>query len=361
MRSKLRGCDVLARIGGDEFGVLLECCSGETALRIAEALRQTVKDFRFVWPNNVFRIGASIGLASFGNDGVTFPEVLRRADAACYVAKAAGRNRVHVFTPDDKEVEKRAGELQWLRRIQKALDTQQFVLYSQRIVPLRKDGGLLPHNEILLRCRDESGKLVSPAVFVPAAERYGFMPQIDRWVIATVFSQYAQAHVHCDEKRAPLYAINVSGTSIGDSGFLDFVREQFRRHQVPPQAICFEITETSAIANLTEAASLMEDLKAMGCRIALDDFGSGMSSFGYLKHLPVDFLKIDGSLVKDILDDPVSFAMVDSVNRIGHVMGIQTIAEFAENEAILDVLRGMGVDYAQGYGVQRPVPMRIAG
>ena len=355
MQDKLRKGDTLARLGGDEFGVLLENCATEPANRIADLLRRTVSDFHFTWLDKTFPIGVSIGLVTFSNGGVALADILRMADAACYVAKDTGRNRIHVYTPGDKEVAQRSGEMGWISRIQKALDEQRFVLYSQKILALGNDADSGDHYEVLLRMQDEEGILVPPMAFIPAAERYGLMPLLDRWVIQAAFSLHADRHI----PGAPVgtCTINLSGTSICDEYFLAFVKDQFARHKVSPHSICFEVTETSAITNLSQAAALIRELKAIGCRFALDDFGSGMSSFTYLKYLPVDYLKIDGAFVKDMMDDPIDYAMVESINHIGHVMGIQTIAEFVENGAILDALRKIGVNFAQGYGVEIPRPI----
>jgi diguanylate cyclase (GGDEF)-like protein len=355
LQGSLRQSDTLARLGGDEFGVLLECCSLEPAVRIAETLRQTVNDFHFVWQDKTFPIGVSIGLVNFGDDGLTLGDVLSIADAACYVAKDKGRNRIHVYSPGDNELAQRNSEMDWIGRIRKALDENRFVLYAQKIIPLSGDGNEGEHHELLIRMLDEAGKLIPPMAFIPAAERYNLMPTLDRWVIKTAFAQYKGAGTGKAPPRS--CAINLSGASIGDDNLLAFIKEQFDTFQIPPGVICFEVTETSAIANLGKAAVLIRDLKAMGCRFALDDFGSGMSSFAYLKHLPVDFLKIDGSFVKDMVDDRIDHAMVEAINRIGHVMGIQTIAEFVENDAILAELRKIGVDFAQGYGIGRPQPL----
>ena len=353
LQDKLRKSDTFARLGGDEFGVLLVSCGTEPALRIAESLRQTVGDFHFVWLDKVFPVGASIGLVTFSDGGVTLSDVMRMADAACYVAKEKGRNRIQVYTAEDEELARRSGEMGWIGRIQKALDENRFVLYSQKILALGGDPEGGDHYELLLRMRDEAGELVPPMAFIPAAERYGLMPQLDRWVIKSAFANYAAGN---PGGKSSTCAINLSAKSICDEGFCEFVLDQFRHWQVPPTGICFEITETAAIANLSQATKLIRDLKAVGCRFALDDFGSGMSSFAYLKHLGVDYLKIDGGFVKDMLEDPIDHAMVTSIYTIGHVMGIRTIAEFVENDAILAALRDMGVDFAQGYGVEKPRP-----
>ena len=357
LQSPLRQSDTLARLGGDEFCVLLDSCAAGPAVDVAEALRRIVSDFRFIWQDKTFPIGISIGLVTFREADATVPEIFRMADAACYVAKDKGRNRIQAYSRDDNMLAQRHGEVGWLDRIRKALEEDRFVLYGQRIMSLEQDGpnGASggDHVELLLRMV-EDGKVIPPMAFIPAAERYGLMPALDRWVIRTAFAHYVERAAGTD---APgTYAINLSGASISDDHFLEFILTQLDLYAVPPQIICFEITETSAIANLNHAAALIQKLKAIGCRFSLDDFGSGMSSFAYLKHLPVDYLKIDGSFVKDMIEDPIDYAMVESINHIGHVMGIQTIAEFVENDAILAALRKTGVDFAQGYGIAKPVP-----
>ncbi|MFT5588351.1 MAG: diguanylate cyclase (GGDEF)-like protein/PAS domain S-box-containing protein [Bradyrhizobium sp.] len=350
LQAKLRSGDTLARLGGDEFGVLLESCATAPALRVAEQLRQVASDFHFVWLDNVFPIGVSIGLVTFGA-GVTTPDILRMADSACYVAKDKGRNRVHVYTEENAELAHRKGQMSWVTRLQQALDEDRFVLYRQPIMAL--DGGLGRHDELLLRLCADDGTLIPPMAFIPAAERYGLMPALDRWVIRRALSTHTLRYP--PDGLPSLVAINLSATSIGDETFLPFVLEQFALTGVPPSEICFEITETAAIANLGDATVLIRALKAIGCKFSLDDFGSGMSSFTYLKHLPVDYLKIDGSFVKDMMDDPVDRAMVEAIHRVGHVMGLQTIAEFVESDAIIAALREIGVDYAQGYAIGKPV------
>ena len=351
LQGALRLSDTLARLGGDEFGVLLENCITTQALRVAEQLRQTVSDFHFVWLDKSFPIGVSIGLVTFGA-GVTTPDILRMADSACYVAKDKGRNRVHVYTEENAELAHRKGQMSWVARLQQALEEDRFVLYRQPIMALGQGCG--SHDELLLRLCTEDGALIPPMAFIPAAERYGLMPALDRWVIRRALATHKLRYP--PGGLPALVAINLSGTSICDESFLPFVLEQFALTGVAPSEICFEITETAAIANLTEATVLIRALKAIGCKFSLDDFGSGMSSFTYLKHLPVDYLKIDGSFVKDMMDDPVDRAMVEAIHRIGHVMGLQTIAEFVESDAIIAALREIGVDYAQGYAIGKPVP-----
>jgi diguanylate cyclase (GGDEF)-like protein/PAS domain S-box-containing protein len=354
LQAKLRSGDTLARLGGDEFGVLLESCPTGPALRIADLLRQTVHEFRFTWDGKIFPLGASIGLVTFSDGEETLSDILRMADAVCFLAKDNGRNRVQVYTAEDKSLAKRRGEMGWVGRIQKALEEQRFVLYTQKILQLSNNSESGEHYEVLLRMKDEDGILVPPMAFIPAAERYGLMPELDRWVIATSFAQYAGRHP--EGSSLGTCSINLSGTSICDESLYEFLVEQFDLHKVPPAGICFEITETSAIANLIQANILIGKLKDLGCRLSLDDFGSGMSSFSYLKHLPVDYLKIDGGFIKDMINDPIDRAMVEAINNIGHVMKIETIAEFVENDSTLEALRGIGVDFAQGYGIERPRP-----
>ncbi|MBI1394903.1 MAG: EAL domain-containing protein [Betaproteobacteria bacterium] len=352
----LREGDTLARLGGDEFGVLLENCPPDAADRIAEKLQQTVTDFHFAWGHLSFNIGVSIGLVNVEDGLFTLAEVLRAADTACYMAKEKGRNRVQVYRAEDSELTMRQGEMEWIGRLQKALDENRFVLYAQDIARVRKGGGDGRHCELLVRMVDEQGNLVPPMAFIPAAERYNLMPSIDRWTLRTALATLSRLRADSTTPEIQLCAINLSGASITDERFLDFVRDQLDRFDVPHETICFELTETAAIANLDKAQKFMSELKALGCKFSLDDFGAGMSSFAYLKHLPVDFLKIDGAFVKDMADDPIDRAMVEAINNVGHVMGKETIAEFVDDDRVLEALGEIGVDYAQGYGVARPQP-----
>ena len=355
LQRRLREGDTLGRLGGDEFGVLLESCPPDHAFRIADELRQAVGDFHFVWENRSFGVSVSIGLVNVKDDLFTLTDVLSAADAACYMAKDKGRNRVQVYHPEDSEVSIRHGEMEWVARIQRALEEERFVLFAQDIASVAEPRSHRTHCELLIRMLDERGEIVPPMAFIPAAERYSLMPAIDRWVIRTALATISRLRSESGEQ-IDVCAINLSGGSITDERFLDFVREQFDHFDVPHACICFEITETAAIANLESAARFIQALKTLGCRFSLDDFGSGMSSFAYLKHLPVDFIKIDGGFVKDMADDLIDRAMVEAINSVGHVMGKKTIAEFVDSERVMKALREVGVDYAQGYWVAKPRP-----
>ncbi len=354
LHGMIRPEDVLARLGGDEFGVILGDCTMDTAYRVADNLRKSVRDFQFVWQDRSFEIGVSIGLVPISADSGSLTDVLSAADSACYVAKDLGRNRVHIYQPDDDALARRHGEMQWVQRINDGLAQGSFRLYGQRIAPL--GAGDPPMCEILLRLEEPGTMSVPPSAFIPAAERYYLMPAIDRWVIHHALQELGGQSAS-SMPAGKLYAINLSGQSLCEDQFLDFVIRELQASGLPPSCLCFEITETAAVANLTRAIDFITRLKAMGCQFALDDFGSGLSSFGYLKNLPVDYLKIAGNFIQDMNTDPVDLAMVDAINQIGHVMGLHTIAESVENDATLERLRTLGVDFAQGYGVHTPVPL----
>ena len=354
LQSDLREGDTLARLGGDEFGILLENCPAAVAEKIAESLRHTVQSLHFVWKGRPFMTTVSIGLVHLGHTPTTLETSLRAADMACYMAKEKGRNRVQVYHADDSELSLRFGEMAWVQRLHMALEENRFCLYAQEISPLGQTDGGDGHIEILLRLHDEAGRIILPDSFIPAAERYGLMTSLDRWVVENVFKIINRCMQERPGRPMAMCAINLSGITIGDDDFLGFLREKFHTYNIPPSMICFEITETSAIANLGSAIRFINELKALGCHFSLDDFCAGMSSFAYLKHLPVDFLKIDGSFVKDMLDDPINRAMVEVINHIGHVMGKRTIAEFVETPQIEQALLEIGVDYAQGYLIERP-------
>lgn len=351
----IRKDDVLARLGGDEFGILMNDCSWEAAFHACEKLRNVIRDFQFAWEGRSFSVGVSIGISSINNCTANAADSLREADAACYAAKEKGRNRVHVFRFDDEELAMRHGEMQWVEKIQQALDENRFVLYAQLIVPVSEDPekpeGL--HFETLVRYLDKQGNIIPPGAFLPAAERYNLATTLDKWVINHLFD-WLSSHPDCLDKLS-MCSVNLSGLSLADESMLGFITKMFDRYSVPTEKICFEITETAAIGSLNNAAKFIQHLRDMGCSFSLDDFGSGLSSFAYLKNLPVDYLKIDGLFVKDILDDQVDLAMVRSINEVGHVMGKKTVAEFVENKQIFDLLNKLGVDYAQGYGIAKPV------
>lgn len=354
LSAKIRAVDTLARLGGDEFGLLLPGCGIEQAQLIAEKLRQEISEFRFIWEAKTFAVGASIGLVEITHETGSIANLLSAADTACYMAKDRGRNRVCVHRAQDAEVKRLHGEAEWVGRITRAFEENRFQLYYQKIIPLQPKRNP-EYREILLRLIDETGRLVPPMAFIPAAERYNLMPLIDRWVLRTLMA-WMQAH----QQQLPdniCYAINLSGQSLGDEAFTEFVEDQLKLSGVLPERICFEVTETAAIANLAHAMRLMAKLQAMGCGFSLDDFGSGMSSFAYLKNLPVDSIKVDGAFVRDMLIDPIDFAMVEAIIRIGHVMGLKTIAEYVESAAIMQRLAELDVDYVQGFGVHRPEPL----
>jgi diguanylate cyclase (GGDEF)-like protein len=354
----LGGDGLLARLGGDEFGILLHDCEAGSAVAMAERLRLAVQDLRFVWNGCAFNISVSIGLVHVA-EADAMEATLRAADMACYMAKEKGRNRVQVYHPSDAELVQRVGEMAWVQRIRNGLDEQRFCLFAQQIRSLGSGEPDGFHVELLLRLRDEDGKLVQPGNFMPAAERYGLMPLIDRWVIRNAFALLADRLNSSVPDQLSSCAINLSGATFGDDDFVEYVRRQFDIHQIPPGMICFEITETSAIANIPSARRLIQALKKLGCRFSLDDFGTGMSSFSYLKHLPVDFIKIDGSFVTEMLNSKMDRAMVEMIVHVAKVMGKRTVAEFVESDEVLAALREIGVDYAQGYAVGKPAPFEI--
>ncbi len=354
LKAKVRKRDTLARLGGDEFGVLMEHCALDQADRVADALRQTITDFRFAWEGREFRIGASIGMAAINASCENIAAVMSAADAACYVAKDQGRNRVHISRENDAELSRRYTEMEWVARINAALAEERFQLLYQPVFPISTEKRVGHHYELLLRMI-ENGKSISPAEFFPAADRYNLSSSLDRWVVRTALRWLDE---HPDHLRdLTLCAINLSGHSLTDRNFLYFLTQILDDSEVPASKLCFEVTENVAIANLSAATSFIEGIKSRGAKFALDDFGSGLSSFAYLKSLPVDFLKIDGVFVRDMATNAVDASMVKSINEIGHVMGKKTIAEFVENMAILEVLREIGVDYAQGNALGVPTPL----
>ncbi len=350
LRAKLRESDTLARLGGDEFGLLLGGCNIENATHIAQNLLTTVEDYRFTWDKKVFKIGVSIGIVPISEQGDSVTDILSAADTACYLAKEHGRSRYHVYNPHDESVNRHTSEMNWTHHIQDALDRNRFILYGQEILSLKKEKDC--YYEVLIRMQGEDGNDIPPMAFLPAAERFGLIKSIDRWVIThalQVLKEPTFQHVR--------FSINLSGQSLGDRSTMNFVVQQITDTEINPERICFEITETAMIANLSAAMKFIETLRGLGCKFALDDFGSGFSSFAYLRNLPVDYIKIDGSFVRDMISNPMNAAMVESITQIGHKMGLTTVAEYVENEETIAALRIIGVDYAQGYGVNKPMPL----
>ena len=349
----LRSGDVVARLGGDEFGILLENCELNQAGLIADKIRQEVKDFRFIWEEKVFTIGVSIGVVGIDENACDMSKIMSYADMACYAAKDSGRNHVHVYQHADELVPERHGEMHWTARITRAMEQGRFILYRQPIVGLSGDNN--EHYEVLVRMVDEKGGVVPPGAFIPAAERYKLMADIDRWVINEVFRMIAEDDTAGADKDADtVITINLSGDSLSDSGLYDYIVSLKNRLGISLGNICFEINETVAISNLVKATALINGLKKHDCLFSLDDFGNGLSSFAYLKTLPVNYIKIDGSFIKNVSSDLVNRAMVDSIQQMGSAMKLETIAECVEDEQTLNTLKEIGVNYAQGYHMGRP-------
>ena len=355
LQGRLRTRDTLSRVGGDEFTLLLENCQLEAGVQIAESMLAVLADFRFHWETKEFQIGASIGVVSVTSEYETALQVLSHADLACYTAKELGRNRIHVYRSDDRELTRMEHEMSLVSKLQDALRNNLFQLYVQPIYSMVN--GQIEQYELLLRLEEAPGKLLCPRSFIPAAERYGIMHEIDRWVIANAISAYALKY---GNSTSVSYSLNLSGNSLNDPSIFDWITMQFRQTDLAPECICFEITETAAIRNLTQAKELIKKLQAEGCRFALDDFGSGLSSFAYIKYLPVDYLKIDGGFVSDMANDTTASAMVSAINEMGHALGIKTIAEHVEDKETLRALQKIGVDYAQGMALSEPVLLDLS-
>ena len=352
LQSRVRGGDTLARLGGDEFGILLQDCTLDQALRVAESVRQAIRDYRFVWQDGVLAVGVSVGIVELTNDTLNVANVMSAADVACYAAKDQGRNRVQLYKPDD--VPERHREMHWVSKLTRACEESRFELFYQPIVPIGDNRNEREHFELLLRLRDGSDAVVTPAEFIPAAERYNVMPSIDRWVVRQALDRL----VHRSGTGVKPYtiAVNLSGTSLNDERFLEYLITELSSRNLSPGAVCFEITETAAIANLGNVVYFMRELKTRGCHFALDDFGSGLSSFMYLKTLPVDYLKIDGQFIENVTRDPVDRSMVDAISHVGKAMGIHTIAERVESLEVLQELGRLGIGFAQGFHIAEPKP-----
>ncbi|MCP3687532.1 MAG: EAL domain-containing protein [Gammaproteobacteria bacterium] len=345
--------DTLARLGGDEFGVLMEHCMLARSKNMVDDILKAIEGYQFFWQGKMFRVGASIGLVAITEFSGNITEVFKQADAACYLAKDLGRNRMHIYHPDDTELAIRHGEMQWVGYINHALDDNRFCLYAQPIVSLSGDG---QGYELLIRMLDERGNTILPSTFLPAAERYNLIERLDAWVVDHAGSIMAE-HPKFFEQ-ADFISINLSGSSLTNLSLLELILSSFGKSEVMHSKVCFEVTETVAVSNLGSAINFINELREYGFKFSLDDFGSGISSFGYLKNLPVDYLKIDGMFVKDIVSDPIDYAMVKSINEIGQVMGMQTIAEFIENDKVREMLVAIGVNYGQGYGLGKPEPLQ---
>lgn len=351
---QMREEDFVARLGGDEFGVLINLCNQAKAEEIAERIRQCLNDYHFTWEDKIFDVSASIGLVMINRMSGNLSDILSSADLACYAAKDAGRNMVHIYHADDEEISQKFSQMQWLPRIKQALVENEFKLAMQKIVSIQDDASPASICEFLLRWPQADGSMISPAVFIPSAERYDMMRELDRWVLQNALQLIPQLEQMVDQAGSQMYTINLSGQSIGDEGLSEFIWKQIVDNKVDPEIVCFEITETVAIANFSVASDFINQLREKGCRFALDDFGSGLSSFGYLKRLPLDFLKIDGLFVRDMLKDPVDHAMVRTINDVARVLNLKTIAEWVENEEVCLALQDMAVDYAQGFYLSKP-------
>lgn len=353
LRQALRSTDVLARLGGDEFGVLFLDCGGDVGMHLAEGLRRVVEDFRFHFGDRVYSVGVSMGLVEIDAGSHSVGELLSAADAACYAAKEGGRNRIHRYHIGDKELLRRRGEMEWASRITQALDEGRMQIYCQYLQPLGEGDGA-QHYELLLRMVDPDENVIPPMAFLPAAERYQLAAMLDGWVLDQVIERCAAM---LEDRPEVILSINISGASLGDVGLQTHLRQRLAEHPQVASNLCLEITETAAIANLDNALQLITDLRVLGCRFALDDFGSGLSSFAYLRSLPVDYLKIDGTFVRDMHQDPVDAAMVEAIHKVARLMGVRTVAEYVEDAATARMLEEMGVDYAQGYHIHRPQPL----
>ena len=354
LENQVRAHDLLARFGGDEFAILLEHCSQDKAVIIAEKIRKELKDYRFSWGAHVFSIGVSVGIVPINQEQNDLSHIMSLADTACYSAKQAGRNRIHLYKPEDTAFADRYGEMRWIPIVSKAVDEDRILLYYQTIAPAIANEEQGEHYEILMRMID-GDQIIPPGIIIPAAENFNLITVIDRWVVAHTFQWLAEHPAVL--KRLGVCSINLSAQTVVDDRILGFIESELERYEIPPHKICFEITETTAISNFERANRFIKHVKRLGCIFALDDFGTGMCSFYYLKNLPVDYLKIDGMFVRNIIDSEVDRTIVQSFNQIAHVMGMQTVAEFVENDEIKNELIKMGVDFLQGFGIDKPKPL----
>ncbi|MGD8939599.1 MAG: EAL domain-containing protein [Gammaproteobacteria bacterium] len=358
LKDKVRDSDCLARIGGDEFGILLESCPPDRALQVAHNLLKVINDFRFEWKNTPYSVSASVGFVEINADTSGVDELLSNADMACYLAKDQGGNRIKVFAGEDDELSRKKGELQWISRLNQALEKKQFRLYEQAILPVAPHDKEIKHSEFLIRLENPDGTVMGPEAFVPAAEHYHLIGKIDRWVIDTAFKYLAdmleQGNTAND---LGVYFLSVSGPSLQDGDFYGFVKDKLDSYGIPGEMVCFEVKEATALMQYGPAIDFIKNIRESGCRIAIDDFGAGLSSFSYLKSVPVDYVKIDGGFIGHVDHDPMDCAIVEAINQIGHIAGLQTIAELVESDSIMFKLKDIGVDYAQGNKLDAPHPI----
>ncbi|MFK7815345.1 MAG: EAL domain-containing protein [Gammaproteobacteria bacterium] len=350
LEDKVRASDIVARLGGDEFGIILEGCPLDNAVAVCENILRGINQYVFEWDKQRFKVGVSIGIAIIDENSTNEAMVMSQADMACYRAKELGRNQMHIAHTNDTAIIERSSEFSYVSEINDALNNDRLFLMKQPIVSVTNLDDEVPHYEVLSRILDAKGNIISPNDFIRVAERYGMITDVDRFVIRKAFQFHRQEHAESDV----VISINLSGNTVSDPYTLDFIEAELKASQLKPESVCFEITETAAISSIKKAINIITKLKAIGVKFALDDFGSGLSSFGYLKDLPVDYLKIDGAFVKNIVENDKDRAIVRSINEVAKAMGMQTIAEFVENNEILDILKDIGVDYAQGYGVGKP-------
>jgi len=361
LKDNVRDSDCLARIGGDEFGVLLESCPPDRALQVANNLLKIVKEFRFEWKNSPYNITASVGLVEINAETSGVDELLSNADMACYLAKEQGGNRIKVFAGEDDELSRKKGELQWITRLNQALEDKQFRLYEQAILPVAPHDQEIRHSEFLIRLEDPEGSIMEPGSFMQAAEQYHLIGKIDRWVIETAFAYLSKMlQQGSTVKDLGVYFISVSGSSLSDASFYSFVKEKLDEYAIPGEMICFELKEATALSQFGPAIDFINSIRQNGCRIAIDGFGAGLSSFSYLKSVPVDYVKIDGGFIGHVDHDPMDCAIVEAINQIGHIAGLQTIAELVESDAVMYKLKDIGVDYAQGNKLDAPHPIGSA-